>query len=548
VSKGNFSNFDVRRFDCTNYDTLYNSFVWELPGYFNMGIEMVDKHADTNKIAIYYEDNDGTRIYRFRDILRMSNRLANTLTDLKVSKGDRIAVIAPQGIEALVTMLTAYRLGCIALSMSTLFGTDAIKYRLADSGANVLVFDASLKEKVKPALEGLDIRNVFTINSSGDGFDDLNGILHSGSSTFKPYRTRIYDPAHMLYTSGTTGLPKGVLLPHSFLLGCIPCYQLYMELAPQEGDIFWTPSDWAWVAAIGDVLYPSLYFGYPVVVTPRSGKFDPSWALSILERYRVTCTYIVPTALRMIRKFKEDPKREYDLALRALGSAGEPVGAELVRWSLDKLNVPLNEIYGQTEANIIVTNCYSLMGPRPGSIGKSTPGFTVEILDEQGNVAKPNEIGEIAVKLPNPVAFIGYWNRPEDTAKKVRNGWLYTGDQGYKDSEGFIWFVARTDDLIKAAGYRIGPAEVEEAINQHHAVLESAVVPWHDEVRGHVIKAYIVLKPGYEPSEALKDEIQQSVRKRLAEYAYPRLIEFINELPKTDTGKIKRKELRALHN
>lgn len=478
----------------------------------------------------------------------MSNRLANALTDLKVGKGDRIAVLVPQGPEALVSMLTAYRIGGIALSMSTLFGTDAIKYRLADSGAKVLVFDYSLKDKVKPALEGLDIKHVFAVNSDSSDFDDFSSIVSNGSSTFKPYNTRMYDPAHMLYTSGTTGLPKGVLLPHSFLLGCIPCYQLYMELAPQEGDIFWTPSEWAWVAAIGDVLYPSLYFGYPVVVTPRSGKFDPAWALSILERYRITCAYIVPTALRMIRKFNEDPKKEYDLALRALGSAGEPVGAELVRWAMDKLNVPLNEIYGQTEANIIVTNCYSLMGLKPGSIGKSTPGFTVEILDEQGNIAKPNEIGEIAVKMPNPVAFLGYWNRPEETAKKVRNGWLYTGDQGYKDADGFIWFVARTDDLIKAAGYRIGPAEVEEVINQHPAVLESAVVPWHDEVRGHVIKAYVVLKPGYEPSEALKDEIQQSVRKRLAEYAYPRIIEFINELPKTDTGKIKRKELRMFNN
>ncbi len=548
MSSISYSNFDIRRFDCSSYDALCRSFVWELPEYFNMGIEMVDKHASTNKIAIYYESNSTTSIYRFKDLLKTSNRLANTLTDLKVGNGDRIAVLVPQGPEALVSMLTAYRIGGIALSMSTLFGTDAIKYRLADSNAKVLVFDHSLKEKVKPALEGLDIKHVFAVNSDSKEFDDFASIVRNGSSSFKPYHTRIYDPAHMLYTSGTTGLPKGVLLPHSFLLGCIPCYQLYMELAPQEGDIFWTPSDWAWVAAIGDVLYPSLYFGYPVVVTPRSGKFDPAWALSILERYRITCAYIVPTALRMIRKFNEEPRKEYDLALRALGSAGEPVGSELVRWALDKLNVPLNEIYGQTEANIIVTNCYSLMGPKPGSIGKSTPGFTVEILDEQGNIAKPNEIGEIAIKMPNPVAFLGYWNRPEDTAKKVRNGWLYTGDHGYKDADGFIWFVARTDDLIKAAGYRIGPAEVEEVINQHPAVLESAVVPWHDEVRGYVIKAYVVLKPGYEPSEALKDEIQHSVRKRLAEYAYPRIIEFINELPKTDTGKIKRRELKALHN
>ncbi|MCS6767801.1 MAG: AMP-binding protein [Candidatus Nitrosocaldus sp.] len=544
-----FSNFDVRRFDCSSYDALCRSFVWELPEYFNMGSEMLDKHADTSKVAMYYEGSDGsTRMYRFRDLLNMSNRLANTLTDLKVGRGDRIAILVPQGPEALVAMLTAYRIGAIALSMSTLFGTDAIKYRLADSGAKVFIFDDTLRDKVRPALDGLSIE-VFSVHNSGSGeFNDIDSILRHGSTNFKPVHTRIGDPAHMLYTSGTTGLPKGVLLPHSFLLGCIPCYQLYLEMAPREGDVFWTPSEWAWVAAIGDVLFPSLYFGYPVVVTPRSGKFDPAWAYSIMERYRVTCAYIVPTALRMMRRFKDEPRKEYDLALRALGSAGEPVGAELVRWCMDRLNVPLNEIYGQTEANIVVTNCYSLMGPKPGSIGKATPGFIVEVLDENGNIAKPNEIGEIAVKMPNPVAFIGYWNRPEDTSRKVRNGWLYTGDNGYKDAEGFIWFVARTDDIIKAAGYRIGPAEVEEAINQHPAVLESAVVPWHDEIRGHVIKAYVVLKPGYEPSEALKEEIQQSVRKRLAEYAYPRLIEFINELPKTDTGKIKRKELRSMHN
>ncbi|MEM4365602.1 MAG: AMP-binding protein, partial [Candidatus Nitrosocaldus sp.] len=349
-------NFDIRRFDCSSYDALCRSFVWELPEYFNMGVEMLDKHADTNRIAMYYEGSDGNaRIYRFKDLLNMSNRFANTLTDLKIGRGDRLAVLVPQGPEALIAMLTAYRIGAIALSMSTLFGTDAIKYRLADSGAKVLVFDDSLKDKVRPALDGLNIE-VFSVHSSSNEFHDLNSILKNGSTNFKPVYTRIGDPAHMLYTSGTTGLPKGVLLPHSFLLGCIPCYQLYLEMAPREGDIFWTPSEWAWVAAIGDVLFPSLYFGYPVVVTPRSGKFDPAWAYSIMERYRVTCAYIVPTALRMMRKFKDEPRKEYDLSLRALGSAGEPVGAELVRWCMDKLNVPLNEIYGQTEANIIVTN------------------------------------------------------------------------------------------------------------------------------------------------------------------------------------------------
>jgi acetyl-CoA synthetase len=282
----------------------------------------------------------------------------------------------------------------------------------------------------------------------------------------------------------------------------------------------------------------------PVVAYRRSGRFDAKKALEMMEAYNVTCAFIPPTALRLIKKTVYDPRKEYDLKLRAISSAGESVGGDMVRWGYEVLKVPINEFYGCTEANLLIVTSSSTMDVKPGALGRPSPGHVVDIIDKDGNVLPPNEIGSIAVKRPDPVMFMEYWNRSEATAKKFIGDWFLIGDLGYKDEDGYIWFKGRADDVIKTAGYRLGPEEIEHVINLHPSVLESAVVPKPDPIRGSIIKAFVVLKDRSKPLDEIRSEIQDLVKERLALYAYPREVEFIDELPKTVTGKIKRFELR----
>ena len=539
---------DIRQYGSKNYDELYNRFKWNIPENFNIGVAICDRHIKEkgNQVAIFYNDGLGNEErWTFNDLKNKSNQLANLLSELGIKKGDRIGVCLPSRPETIVSLISIYKLGGIALSMSPLFGTEAVIYRLKDSEAKVLIVEGSRKDVRKAINEIPSLKTIIVVEEDGLLENEISfDEIHKASTNFNPVKTKSTDPAQLFYTSGTTGPPKGTLHAHHFLLGHIPCYQLYFELGPKEGDVYWTPADWGWIGALGDVVLPSLYFGMPVVAYRRIGRFDPRDALSLMEKYKVTCAFIPPTALRMIRKTVEDPMKEYDLKLRAICSAGESVGAELVKWGYDRLGIPINEFYGCTECNLVVVTSSTIMKVKPGAMGKPVPGHIVEIIDENGNILPPNQIGQIAVKRPDPVMFLGYWNNPEATRKKFIGDWFLMGDLGYKDEEGYIWFKGRADDVIKTAAYRIGPEEVEHVINQHPAVLESAVIPKPDPVRGNIIKAFVVLKKGYEPSDRLKSEIQQLVKDKLAKYAYPREIEFINELPKTVTGKIKRFELR----
>ncbi|WP_016731892.1 AMP-binding protein [Saccharolobus islandicus] len=528
---------DLRILGTDDYDVLYREFRWNIPEYFNMG-EAISRNKED--IAIIYRDDEGNRSETsYSELNSLSNQIANFLSELGVKRGESVGVMMGPRPETAATIVGIYKLGAIALSMTPLFGIDSANYRIQHSGAKVLFTDREdiireLKAQIKVSFD--------------NGNYTFNDVKKS-SSSFTPVKTKSSEPAHMLYTSGTTGLPKGVVLSHAAVLAHIPWYQFVFEMAPREDDVFSQLADWGWIAGILDVVVPSLYFGKPLVAYNRGGRLDPKRVMEVLEDTKATCFFAPPTALNIIMK-SVNPK-EYDLKLRAIASGGSVVTFDLIKWSRESLGAPLNVGYGQTEANVLTGTNSKIMPikileeKRGGNLlGKPIPGHIIEIVDENLSVLPPNQVGEIAVKLPDPIVMIEYYKNPEATAKKIRGGFLLTGDLGWKDEYGYIWFKSRSDFLIKSSGYRIGPEEIEFVINQHPAVLESAVIGKEDPVRGEIIKAFIVLKPSYEPNEKLKQEIIDLVKLRLAAYAYPKEIEFVNEIPKTESGKIKRVELK----
>ncbi|WP_338602664.1 AMP-binding protein [Sulfolobus tengchongensis] len=529
---------DLRKFGTDDYETLYKSFRWDIPEYFNMGEAISRNKTGT---AIIYRDDEGNKSeLTYSELDKLSNQVANFLTELGVKKGEPVGVMMGPRPETAAAIVGIYKMGGIALSMTPLFGIDSANYRLQHSGAKVLFTD---REDI---IKELKAQTIIGLTKGNYTFGD---IKRGSSPAFTPVRTKANEPAHMLYTSGTTGLPKGVLLSHAAVLAHIPWYQIVFDIAPKEGDVFSQLADWGWIAGILDVVMPSLYFGMPMVAYNRGGRLDARRVMEVLEDTRATCFFAPPTALNIIMK-SVNPK-DYDLKLRVLASGGSAVTYDLIKWSKEVLGAPLNVGYGQTEANVLTgTNSkiipYKILEEKGGGnlLGKPIPGHVVEIVNENLSVLPPNQVGEIAVKLPDPIVMIEYYKNPEATAKKIRGGYLLTGDVGWKDEYGYIWFKSRSDFLIKSSGYRIGPEEIEFVINQHPAVLESAVIGKEDPVRGEIIKAFIVLKQGYEPSEKLKQEIIDLVKTRLATYAYPKEIEFVKEIPKTESGKIRRAELK----
>jgi len=528
---------DLRTLGTDDYDILYREFRWNIPEYFNMG-EAISRNKEG--IAIIYRDDEGNRSETsYSELNSLSNQVANFLSELGVKRGEPVGVMMGPRPETAAAIVGIYKLGAIALSMTPLFGIDSANYRIQHSGAKILFTD---REDI---IKELKAQITVSFDKGNYTFNDVK----KGSSVFTPVKTKSSEPAHMLYTSGTTGLPKGVVLSHAAVLAHIPWYQFVFEMAPKEDDVFSQLADWGWIAGILDVVVPSLYFGKPMVAYNRGGRLDPKRVMEVLENTKATCFFAPPTALNIIMK-SVNPK-EYDLKLRAVASGGSVVTFDLIKWSRESLGAPLNVGYGQTEANVLTgTNSkimpIKILEEKGGGnlLGKPIPGHIIEIVDENLNVLPPNQVGEIAVKLPDPIVMIEYYKNLEATAKKIRGGFLLTGDLGWKDEYGYIWFKSRSDFLIKSSGYRIGPEEIEFVINQHPAVLESAVIGKEDPVRGEIIKAFIVLKPGYEPNEKLKQEIIDLVKLRLATYAYPKEIEFVNEIPKTESGKIKRAELK----
>ncbi len=536
---------DIRNFVSTSYDELYNSFKWNVPLKLNLGEALCDVHANEIATALIYEDDDGqSETFSYAELKSLSNRFANYLLDVGVRRGDRVATLLPQRPETAISLFAIYKIGGIAVTLSTLLGSDAIKFRLEDSGSKLAIVDRSAKSKFD--WKETRLENLVVVDSEpGEGEREFSESINS-SQNFNVIETKSDDPAHIYYTSGTTGQPKGALHAHRFMLGHIPCWQLASDMGPKDGDVYWTPSDWAWIGGSGNVAFPAWYFGMPVVAYNRKRKFDPKDALSIIERYKVTCSYMPATALRIIMKEVKEPRQDFNLEnFRSILTGGEPLG-KIIEWGQENLGVHLNETYGQTEANLLVTSCVVLRTQKLFAAGKPCPGHVVEILDENGTVLPANQMGEIAAKYTDdPVIFLGYWSNPDATRKKFFGEWLRTGDVGYKDEEGYVHFQARTDDLIKSSAYRIGPTEVEEAINSHPEVFESAVIGKRDADRGQIVKAFVVLSAQNQgDTDRIREEIVKLVKQKVAEFAYPREIEFVDQIPRTVTGKIKRFELR----
>lgn len=528
-----------------DFDAICASFKWNIPEYSNIAHEVCDRHTrHADDVALFYEHADGKeQTFTFGQIKSLSNRFANALLALGVSRGDRVAIILSQRAETAISHLAAYKIGAVALPLSILFGPDAVEYRLRDSGVKAVVTDNDhlpMLQAMKPVLP--ELQTVIGCDDEAEGELAFWPLLEQASDALKIVATRADDPALLIYTSGTTGPPKGALIAHRSLLGNLTGFELSQNFFPRDNDVFWTPADWAWTGGLLDGLLPTWYYAKPIVAY-EGGKFDPEKACHLMHKYAVTNAFIPPTALKMMRQVDNIGNR-FRLGVRGIMSAGEAVGEELYRWTAEALAVKVNEMWGQTEFNYLVGNCSEIMPVRPGSMGKPYPGHTVDVIGEDGQPMRAGETGELAARSGDPVMFLGYWGNEDATREKFIGEWFCTGDVGVRDEDGYLWFVGRKDDVISSAGYRIGPGEIEDCLLKHPAVVQAAAIGSPDELRGNIVKAFIVLAKGYSPSDDLKKEIQDSVRTRLAAYEYPREIEFIDEVPMTTTGKVRRVELR----
>jgi acetyl-CoA synthetase len=540
------------------YQALYQSFRWLVPTQFNIAEACCHRWAestpDARRIAIYYEDESGNReVWTYARLAEAANQLANGLVRMGVGKGDRVGVVLGQRPETVVAHMATYSVGAVVLPLSSLFGPEALEARLRDSEARVAVVDAASSANLLAVAERCPaLQQVIGIGFADERVLPWRSLLARQPSEFKRISTLATDPAILLYTSGTTGAPKGALLPHSVLIGNLPGFVASQDWFPRQGDVFWSPADWAWTGGMMDALLPTLYFGHPIVGT--RGRFTPERSFELMERYQVTNTFLFPTALKAMMKTVPQPRERYRLVLRAVMSAGESVGETVFEWCRTALGITPNEMFGQTEMNYLVGNSHRRWPARPGSMGRPYPGHQVAVIDDLGNAVAPGEIGDVALNrhdihgFPDPILFLGYWRNPVATQEKFTGDWCRTGDLARVDQDGYLWYAGRSDDVFKSAGYRIGPGEIENCLLGHPAVANAAVVPKPDAERGALVKAYVVLTPEYvdkNPQETIQ-ALQDHVRDRLAPYEYPKEIEFLDELPMTTSGKVQRRVLRQL--
>ncbi|MCK6449417.1 MAG: acyl-CoA synthetase [Alphaproteobacteria bacterium] len=538
-----------------SYDEAVARFRWRVPARFNIGADVTDKHAGSDRLALIYRDEAGAeRRYSFRDMALLSNRLANALLAQGLGRGDRIAILLVQSPETAIAHVAAYKAGLIAVPLFALFGVEALEYRLANSGARALVTDAVGLSKIAAIRDRLpELRTVLVTDMASEGEANLcfaRGdqplpfwpLVEAASDRFTAADTSADDPALIIYTSGTTGQPKGALHAHRVLLGHLPGVEFPHEFFPQAGDLMWTPADWAWIGGLLDVLLPAWHHGVPVLAY-RARKFDPEEAFFLLAKYGVRNSFLPPTALKLMRQV-ETPQQRHAYKLRSIGSGGETLGGELLDWGRATFGLTINEFYGQTECNLVVGNCAGIMAAKPGLMGRAIPGHRVAIVDDEGNELPDGEPGNVAVRRPDPVMFLEYWRNPAATREKFVGDWLVTGDTARREQDGYFRFQGRADDVITTAGYRVGPAEIEDCLLKHPAVAMAAVIGVPDPVRTEAVKAFIVPKAGVAPDARLVRDVQDWVRTRLAAHEYPRLVEFVDALPMTTTGKIQRKVLR----
>jgi acetyl-CoA synthetase len=562
-----------------NWEAMHRGFGWQVPERFNIAQACCTRWARESdaarRIAIRAHGPTGPRTLSFAQLQREANAMSNLLAGLSVRRGDRVAIVMPQRFETAIAYMAVFQLGAVAMPLSMLFGPEALEYRLQDSEAVVAICDeSSIANIAQVRAQCPMLRTVVGVGGAAAqadlGWETQRAALET---EFASVATHADDGAVLIYTSGTTGPPKGALIPHRALIGNLPgfvCSQNWFGFAP-DGDsqaVFWSPADWAWTGGLMDALLPSLYFGRPIVAF--NGRFSPETAFTLMQEHGVTHTFLFPTALKAMMKAYPQPRQQFRLQLQAIMSAGEAVGDAVFAYCRDQLDVIVNEMFGQTEINYVVGNC-SMNGnagdgigwpARAGSMGRPYPGHRVAVIDEGGNECPPGVPGDVAVNRfdvhgdPDPIFFLGYWKNPEATRRKFTGDWCRTGDLATRDADGYLWYQGRADDVFKAAGYRIGPSEIENCLVKHPAVVNAAVVPKPDAERGALVKAYVVLAPHVVQARAITTrgtssfdadlvaELQMHVKGKLAPYEYPKEIEFIEALPMTTTGKVQRRVLR----
>jgi len=565
-----------------NWGAMHRSFGWRVPEPFNIAQACCGRWAQRadaeQRVAIRAHASPAAPTLSFAALQREANAMSNLLVGLGVHRGDRVAIVMPQRFETAIAYMAVFQLGAVAMPLSMLFGPEALEYRLQDSEAVVALCDESSIANVSQVRAQCPmVRTVVGIGGAAAQADlSWEAQRAALDEDFAPVATHGDDGAVLIYTSGTTGPPKGALIPHRALIGNLPgfvCSQNWfgfdpLDPAKQSEAVFWSPADWAWTGGLMDALLPSLYFGRPIVAF--NGRFGPDLAFALMQEHGVTHTFLFPTALKAMMKAWPAPREQFTLRLRAIMSAGEAVGDAVFAYCRDQLGVVVNEMFGQTEINYVVGNC-AMNGAtdggagwpaRAGSMGRPYPGHQVAVIDDEGREVPPGVPGDVAVNRydvhgdPDPIFFLGYWKNADATRRKFTGDWCRTGDLATRDEDGYLWYQGRADDVFKAAGYRIGPSEIENCLVKHPAVVNAAVVPKPDAERGALVKAYVVLAPNVVEARAittrdprdfdadLVQELQLHVKGKLAPYEYPKEIEFIEALPMTTTGKVQRRVLR----
>ena len=558
-----------------HHAAMLAQFRWHVPHHFNIAQVCAKRwatHDQGQSVAVITHQADASPLlHSFAQLQQAANALSHHLKALGVKPGDRVAVVLPQRFETVVAYMALWQMGAVVMPLSQLFGPEALQYRLQDSGAVLAVVDATSSPTVAELKSSCPALRLCIGVDAASGDVVLNAQTMSEPKEWPLHPSLAQDPAVLIYTSGTTGPPKGALIPHQALIGNLTgfvCSQNWFGFAPngtpvQDGElptgshaVMWSPADWTWTGGLMDALLPSLYFGRPIVAW--AGRFSADLAFALMQQHRVTHTFLFPTALKAMMKAYPRPSAQFQLDLQAIMSAGEAVGDAVFAYCQDQLGVTVNEMFGQTEVNYIVGNC-AMNGDtmdgvgwpaKPGSMGRAYPGHRVAVIDEDGVECPDGVAGDVALHRfdmhgdPDPIFFLGYWKQPEATANKFTGDWCRTGDLATRDADGYLWYQGRADDVFKAAGYRIGPSEIENCLVKHPAVANAAVVPKPDAERGNLVKAYVVLSAGFAATDALVQELQQHVRGLLAPYEYPKEIEFIEALPMTTTGKVQRLVLR----
>lgn len=536
-----------------NYEETYKSFKWSVPEYYNFGFDVIDKWAEEkpDKTALITIESNGIdhRKNSFKELSEESNKFANLLLENGIKKGDKILIMLPRIPEWYFCVLGCIKLGAIFIPTTILSTEKDLEFRLNKSGAILAITNPDNAEKIdRIESKCPSLKKKILVGGGREGWLSFEKEIKQSSKEINRAdidKTKSSDPMLIYFTSGTESYPKMVLHNHSYAIGHEVTARFAQDL--KEEDIHWTLADTGWAKTAWGKLFGQWIVGCTVIQYNMKGKFNAETALKIIQDFNVTTFCAPPTVYRMMILKKN--LKEFDYSkLRHCMSAGEPLNPEVIKIWREATGTTIHDFYGQTETVCLISN-YRCMEIRPGSMGKPTPGHIVAIVDEEGNIVPTGREGLIAVKIEPekpPGIFREYWQDEEKNKEVFRNGWYFTGDKAYKDKDAYFWFVGRADDVIKASGYRIGPFEVESVLIEHPSVAEAAVVGASDPVRGMVVKAFVVLAPGYEGSEELTKELQDFVKKQTAPYKYPRIIEYVKELPKTISGKIKRAELRRM--